>query len=166
MDKGLALTELVRVTPSDSGPQVQVSSVIDSERFFALYGHALRQTTERLLRRAVRAGASRTGVFGVAFSSGEEHQARVLAAAIRVALTRVAQLPIEQYRVETALKISHRECNRWTKDGRLPTSGTLLMSRAPRVRIQRSTYSPNVIADLVAHPERIEAWRASDSAQP
>jgi len=166
MDTDLALTKSVRVIESDLGPQVLVDASIYAAFSLAIYGNTLKSAAERLLRRAVRSGACSTGAHSVAFPSGDAHEAQALAETIRNSLKRMAHLPIEQNRVEAALKISRKECNRWTKDGRLPTSGTLIISRAPNLRIQRSTYAPEVIAGLAAHPERIDAWRAEDLRQP
>jgi hypothetical protein len=161
MDTERVFLESVRVVESGRCAEIQVR-LDDSVFPFAIYGDALKHDAERILRRAVRQGARPVGEFTIAFEPGEDDKAHVLAQVIRHALKRIAKRPIEQNRVEAALKISHKECNRWTKDGRLRTSGTLVVSRAPTLRIQRSTYAPDVIADLAAHPERIDAWRAED----
>jgi hypothetical protein len=156
----------VRVAESDSGSRVEVDSYIESDLLRSIYGHALGQSVRLILRRAVRQGMRRAGPYSIEFPRGAEREAHALAGELRQSLQRAVNLPIEQSRVEAALGITRKECNRWTKDGRLPTSGTLIISRAINLRIQRSTYPPEMIADLVGHPERIAAWRADDSRKP
>src|SRR5262249_15381651 len=63
--------------------------------------------------------------------------------------------------VEEILGITSKERSRWTKDGRLPKSGTSSFKRG-RQKIQLSTHPPDKIAALAIHPEVIEAWRTND----
>ncbi|MEP3145450.1 hypothetical protein [Qipengyuania citrea] len=61
-----------------------------------------------------------------------------------------------------ALEISNQERLRWTKDGRLKTSGTLTFAAGRRVTVP--TYSARWVADLVKNHRIIDAWRKQDAA--
>jgi hypothetical protein len=154
---------LVHLT--EMGPTINVvlERATDSRLVFAIYGYALEHAGLRMLRRAARRGARRVGKYSLEFPWANRAEAQLLAAAIRDGLRRTARKPLEQSRVETVLRITRKECNRWTKDGRLPTSGSVIMSRASNLRIRRATYPPGLIAHLIDHPESIEAWRAADA---
>ena len=54
---------------------------------------------------------------------------------------------------------------RWTKDGRLPTSGAGLF-RGGQHSIHFPLYPPTKIAMLAQQPEKIEAWRQEDEGRP
>lgn len=77
-------------------------------------------------------------------------------------LTRVAGRPLTGRLVVEALAITNQERIRWTKDGRLPTSGTARIRRGQVISIP--TYEVAEIAGLAADPRRIEEWRAADGA--
>ena len=59
-----------------------------------------------------------------------------------------------------ALNITYQERLRWTKDGRLKTSGVASFSKANTVSI--STYPAYAIHDLIKDPSVIEGWRQKD----
>ncbi|ASP31319.1 hypothetical protein CHH26_14570 [Qipengyuania flava] len=61
-----------------------------------------------------------------------------------------------------ALEISNQERLRWTKDGRLKTSGTLTFKTGRRVTV--STYSAHWVADLLKNNRLIDGWRKQDTA--
>jgi hypothetical protein len=63
--------------------------------------------------------------------------------------------------VEEALGISSCERRRWTKDSRLPKSGTGHFKKGKTV-FQFYLHSPKEIAQLAATPEIIAEWRAAD----
>lgn len=65
--------------------------------------------------------------------------------------------------VEEILAITARERRRWTKDGRLPTSGHTSFRRGQNF-VYLLLYPPDAIASLSEHPDRIEAWRQADQA--
>jgi hypothetical protein len=64
--------------------------------------------------------------------------------------------------VEEVLGISARERRRWIKDGRLATSGTGQFKKGKTV-FQFYLHRADDIARLVAHPEIIAEWRATDA---
>ena len=61
-----------------------------------------------------------------------------------------------------ALEISNQERLRWTKDGRLKTSGTLTFTTGRRVTVP--TYSAHWVADLLKKNRMIDGWRKQDAA--
>lgn len=66
--------------------------------------------------------------------------------------------------VEEILGITSRERRRWTKDGRLPQSGTGSFGRG-RQSIHFALHPAAKIAALARQPETIEAWRRKDESQ-
>ena len=78
------------------------------------------------------------------------------------ALARIAWRPLTRRLVAAALGISGQERARWTKDGRLPQSGQVLVRRGPLLSVP--TYSVGVIEDLAAQPKILTAWREQDAA--
>lgn len=75
----------------------------------------------------------------------------------------IATRPFSSHQVEESLGISAQERLRWTKDGRLPSSGTATMRKGQTVTL--STYSVNTVAMLVSNPSVIAAWRVADAAR-
>ncbi|PPQ42342.1 hypothetical protein [Rhodopseudomonas palustris] len=65
--------------------------------------------------------------------------------------------------VDEILAISSRERRRWTKDGRLPTSGHTSF-RSGKNSVFLVLYPPAPITALAHRPEQIEAWRRADAA--
>lgn len=63
--------------------------------------------------------------------------------------------------VEEILAITARERRRWTKDGRLPTSGHTSFRRGQN-SIHLLPYPPDDITSLAGQREQIEAWRRQD----
>jgi hypothetical protein len=63
--------------------------------------------------------------------------------------------------VEHVLGISSRERIRWTKDGRLPKSGSASFRRGPNV-IHFPLHPAHKIARLAADPSIVAAWRDAD----
>jgi hypothetical protein len=163
MNLDAEVCSLVHLT--EMGPTINVvlERATASRLLFAVFGYALELAGQRMLRRAARQGLRRNGKYCLEFPCANRIEAQLLAAAIRDDLRNTARKPLEQSRVETVLRITRKECNRWTKDGRLTTSGSVIMSRASNLRIRRATYSPGLIAHLIDHPASIEAWRAADA---
>ena len=75
-------------------------------------------------------------------------------------LAAIAKRPLTSHEVQDALHITARERIRWTKDKRLPTSGTFTARRRQIVTI--NTYLVNDIRELYLQPATIEDWRAAD----
>ena len=79
---------------------------------------------------------------------------------LAAALTIIACRPLTPRLVAAALGISGQERARWTKDGRLPHSGQVVVRRGSPLSIP--TYSVEAIQNLAAHPEIVIAWRKRD----
>jgi len=77
------------------------------------------------------------------------------------ALAVIGWRPLTPRLAATALGISGQERVRRTKDGRLPSSGSVSVRR--RNLMTLSTYSVDVIEHLAAHPEILAAWRERDT---
>jgi hypothetical protein len=79
------------------------------------------------------------------------------------ALAEIAWRPLTPNLLTAALRISSQERSRWTKDGRLPSAGSVQIRRAHVVSVP--TYSVSVVEELIAHPEIVMGWRDQDAAQ-
>jgi hypothetical protein len=79
-------------------------------------------------------------------------------------LAAIAKRPMRAHEVEAALRITARERIRWTKNGRLRTSGMIMMRRQQIVAI--NTYAVDDIQALAARPATIDTWRAADGTAP
>ena len=66
--------------------------------------------------------------------------------------------------VEKLLGITALERQRWTKDGRLPHSGTVSFKRGKTV-VQLATYLRETIFAFWSQPELIKRWREIDTAK-
>jgi hypothetical protein len=77
------------------------------------------------------------------------------------ALVLPATRPLTPRQVLQVLPINTQERLRWTKDGRMPQSGTVKMRRAHIVSVP--TYAVDTIAALVADTSIVERWRARDA---
>ncbi len=91
------------------------------------------------------------------------HDAMPFARRLVDKLRQIASKPISQKHVDRLLDISSAERLRWTKDGRLPTSGTASFTNG-KAKILIETYPPDAIEALAAHPEIILRWREIDAA--
>lgn len=76
------------------------------------------------------------------------------------ALDAIATKAMTPKEICKALKITNQERLRWTKDGRLKTSGVVSFRRANIVSI--STYSAHAIHELMKDHSVIEGWRQKD----
>jgi hypothetical protein len=79
------------------------------------------------------------------------------------ALVLPASCPLTPRLVLSALPISPQERLRWTKDGRLPRSGAVMMLRAHPVSV--ATYAVETISALVENPSIIALWREQDASR-
>jgi hypothetical protein len=66
--------------------------------------------------------------------------------------------------VEEILSITSDERRRWTKDGRLPSSGTTSFKRGKN-RVSLPLYSPEAIAALAQGQNLLQSWRAAGNSQ-
>lgn len=78
------------------------------------------------------------------------------------ALVGPARRPLTPRLLMAALPITNKERLRWTKDGRLPRSGSVTIRAAHPVSV--GTYGVDTVAKLVADPSIIEAWRRADAS--
>lgn len=76
------------------------------------------------------------------------------------AIDKIAARQLHPREVEALLSITARERIRWTKDGRLPTSGRGSFRRGQMIEF--STYSPKAMMELADSPGKVASWRASD----
>jgi hypothetical protein len=83
-----------------------------------------------------------------------------LASRIDAKLDRIRDEKVTIKMVEEILRLTPLERQRWTKDGRLPAAGNAYIQRGQTIRLW--TYSPDVIARLLKHPDIIEGWRKAD----
>ncbi|HEY3032773.1 MAG TPA: hypothetical protein VGJ68_21735 [Bradyrhizobium sp.] len=67
--------------------------------------------------------------------------------------------------VEKILNVTTLERRRWTKDGRLPHSGTAFF-QAGRTQVQVATYSRETVLFFASRPDLIRTWREADKREP
>jgi DNA-binding GntR family transcriptional regulator len=96
--------------------------------------------------------------FGLGMANGVRHAADT----IEKSLTALAAERLTPKAVEEALGISSKERIRWTKEGRLPRSGTGTFKKGAHV-FQHSLHPADKIADLAENPAVIASWRARES---
>lgn len=87
---------------------------------------------------------------------------RKLVTEIDDTLKAIACRPLTPRLVQEALGITARERLRWTKDGRLPTKGSISFRKGRTITIR--TYPPEGISGLLSSPETIASWCASDAS--
>lgn len=75
-------------------------------------------------------------------------------------LANVAYRPLTPRELLQLLPISKAERVRWTKDGRLPQSGSVWMRKADLIAVP--TYSSELVERLRQRLDLIEAWRLQD----
>ncbi|WP_294292027.1 hypothetical protein [uncultured Sphingomonas sp.] len=78
------------------------------------------------------------------------------------ALVRPARRPLTPRLFMAALPITKNKRLRWTKDGRLPRSGSVTTRVVHPVSV--GTYGVDDVARLVADPSIIAAWRCADAS--
>jgi hypothetical protein len=77
------------------------------------------------------------------------------------ALAEIASRPLTPCLLVAALNVTKRERLRWTKDGRLPRSGAVLVKRAVAVL----TYAVSLVEELMAQPDILAIWRDQDALE-
>lgn len=80
--------------------------------------------------------------------------------ALATALAEIASRPLTPRLVTQALDITNQERLRWTKDGRLPTSGRAQIRGSAPVNF--ATYAVEDVESLVCDPKTIANWRIQD----
>nr|WP_247897184.1 hypothetical protein [Azospirillum argentinense] len=124
---------------------------------------------ERELRRRIRSALKRLGPLEgparahvLTLAPKPEVVATVPAALAGLdgAIERIAKRPFSPRQIEEALGITARERLRWTKDGRLPQSGSATIMRGQRITL--STYAVDTVAKLAGDASIIDDWRRTD----
>jgi hypothetical protein len=92
-----------------------------------------------------------------------ERDANLAAAEMRKRLAAYLAEKLSPDLVEELLDITSRERVRWTKDGRLPTSGTVQFKKG-RQTFQVFQYPVEGIGRLLENPGAVAEWRAQDAA--
>lgn len=75
-------------------------------------------------------------------------------------LREIARRPMTPRELLAVLPITNRERVRWTKDGRLPPSGSVAIKRGQLISIP--TYAVALIDRILASPDMVAKWRAYD----
>ena len=76
-------------------------------------------------------------------------------------LERLKKEPLAAKMVEEILSVSSAELRRWSKDGRIPTSGRAYFSQG-RKQVGLFLYPPEAIRELSLCPDQIAQWRNQD----
>ncbi len=79
-----------------------------------------------------------------------------------IVLRDIANRPLTPKMLLKALPLTNRERLRWTKDGRLRTSGRLNI-RQGEITYAFPTYAPHVVEELSQNPNTILSWRRADA---
>jgi hypothetical protein len=119
----------------------------------ALRKHLSGQERVRWIKNAI--------VFSFDNAEGKRGIARLLEESADI-LDAIATRALTPKEICKALEISNQERLRWTKDGRLKTSGTLTFAAGRRVTVP--TYSAHWVADLLKNNRMIDGWRKQDAA--
>jgi hypothetical protein len=96
-------------------------------------------------------------------STAQKAAARFVLWRVAEVLAEIASRPLTPRLLVTALNITTKERLRWTKDGRLPRSGAVLVKRAHVVAVP--TYAVSLVEELIARPDIIAAWRDQDALE-
>jgi hypothetical protein len=97
----------------------------------------------------------------IAIPAGDATSAEIILRELAEGLADIAWRPLTPRLLLTALNITSRERLRWTKDGRLQSSGRL-QARQGTVAYSVPTYSISEIEKLVACPDILARWRGQD----
>jgi hypothetical protein len=97
----------------------------------------------------------------IAIPAGGATSAEIILRELAEGLADIAWRPLTPRLLLTALNITSRERLRWTKDGRLQSSGRL-QARQGTVAYSVPTYSISEIEKLVACPDILARWRGQD----
>jgi hypothetical protein len=156
-----AIDRSVCIVASEAGVVVEGPLAVPDVLGLQLNAGLVNRVIDRLYRRARRTAPTQDKR-KVLFSLPQLSEAQRLVEELRTRMARIALFPIGQSRVEQLLGITRSECNRWTKNGRIRSSGHVIISRGGSVRIRRPTYSPVTVGNILDQPELIERWRRED----
>jgi hypothetical protein len=124
----------------------------------------------RLVRSAFRQGPKSTvtsdpGGIVIAWPGATETEILQLCTVAERRLARLQQEPLTAKMVEEILSITAVERRRWSKDGRMPTSGRAFFSQGKK-QVGLFVYSPETIRKLATRPDVIADWRRQDVGTP
>ncbi len=85
-------------------------------------------------------------------------QSRALLDGLATKLATLAKKPLTPKELMSAIPMTNAERIRWTKDGRLPRSGSAMIKRGQQIPV--SSYSVNGIEKLLLTPDIVAEWRA------
>jgi len=119
----------------------------------------------RFAKIARRAGAMKSrlkdGTSKATIAGFNRAKLQAALASLDAELDRLKRMKLYPATVEELLNISVTERLRWTKDGRLKTSGHGSFTSGSRV-IHFPLYHPDTIVDLAKNPAEIASWREQD----
>jgi hypothetical protein len=101
------------------------------------------------------------GILTAQFKSKPAPELRAILKAIDSAIDAYGRDRLAGRHVEAILRIAPRERRKWTKNGRLPRSGSVSFTRGNK-KIYLPVYRADKIALLAADPSAIDAWRQAD----
>jgi hypothetical protein len=156
-----AIDRTVCIVASEAGVVVEGPLAVPDVLGLQLNAGLVNRVVDRLYRRARRT-ARPQDKRKVVFSLAQLSEAQRLVEKLKARMAKIALFPIGQSQVEQLLGITRSECNRWTKNGRIRSSGHLIISRGGSLRIQLPTYSPVTVGNILDQPELIERWRRED----
>jgi hypothetical protein len=137
------------------------------ERCFAAYMglRVRREDARRYLNQAFADCSPDWGEAGFALTipTTQGAAARLVLPRVAEVLAEIASRPLTPRLPVTALYITTKERLRWTKDGRLPRSGAVLVKRVHVVAVP--TYAVSLVEELIARPEILAAWRDQDALE-
>lgn len=125
----------------------------------------VQEAHRRFAKIARRAGAVKSrlkdGTSKATIASSNRAKLQTALASLDAELDRLNRVKLYPSTVEELLNISVTERLRWTKDGRLKTSGRGSFTSGSRV-IYFPLYHPEIIMGLAKNPAEIANWREQD----
>lgn len=120
--------------------------------------HAVRKQMKRLGLLDAPPRSARMAIRALPAGKGEHFK---IIQDLECRLDAIAKRPLSPNLVEALLGISSQERLRWTKDGRLPTSGRATLRKGAVISI--ATHPADKILALAADPSIIAGWRNADA---
>lgn len=121
----------------------------------------VRRRVRRVLKLSTDTIKEEGGTIEARFHVLNEQRALDARAEIDKRLTHYLNEKLPAAAVEKVLRISPQERARWTKDGRLPKSGTMIFKKGG-TRFEVYLHPVEGIAYLLAHPHILAEWREND----
>jgi hypothetical protein len=121
----------------------------------------VRRRVRRVLKQARVLGVKEDGEL-IEAQFADQRDAATAAAEIGRRRTAYVEEELSPETVEQLLDVTSRERVRWTKDGRLPRSGTVQFKKGKQT-FQVYQHPVEGIGMLLENPEMIAQWRAQDA---